>query len=267
MILKKNFKSGFTLTETLIVIIIFVIVIVAVFSALTFSQQAYLEGENLAELTQNGRVVLERVTREIRQAREIATELPDIESSSSSEIEFHDGHISLVYATNTPQAVGTTTLTLSSDSSSTTDFYKDIFLEITSGWGNENNKIRKIISYDGATKVATLNNPWEDAKPTTASVYKIDSAYYYIHYFVSSTEILHEIKCYYFPSDPNTYLPWNATSTTETLTVRNLEEPREIGEFVENLKFWGSKVINISLTLKRYEKEINFKTKIFGRNL
>lgn len=84
--------GGFTLTEMIVAITIFVLIIVAVYSAHTLSHRAYQEGERAAEITQNGRVILERMTREIRQAKEIITELPDDETGATSTIMFQDGH-------------------------------------------------------------------------------------------------------------------------------------------------------------------------------
>ena len=272
MIKQKILKSGFSLTESLVVLSIFVIIVVAVFSAYEFSQKGYSEGENISELTQNGRVILERLTREIRQAKVVVPPFPETEDTATSTILFQDGHVEETYTTGTPSSVGTTTLALSPDSSTTTDFYKDTYLEIISGWGNDENKIRKIISYDGPSQTAILNKAWLDPKPSATSTYKIDSFYYYIHYFASSTDsglqyVYREVIAYYFPSDPNTYLPWNATSTSETLTSKRLEEPELIGEFVKGLKLWGDRLINAELTLKKSENEVKLKTKIFGRNL
>lgn len=272
MIKRKISKSGFTLTESLVVLSISVIVVVAVFSAYAFSQRGYLEGENISELTQNGRVILERLTREIRQAEVIVPPFPESEDMATSTILFQDGHVKETYTTGTPSSVGTTTLALAPGSSTTTDFYKDTYLEIISGWGNDGNKIRKITSYDGPNQTAILNEAWLDPKPSATSTYKIDSFYYYIHYFASSTDsgledVYREVVVYYFPSDPNTYLPWNVTSTSETLTSKRLEEPELIGEFVRDLKLWGNRLINAELILNKSKNEVKLKTKIFGRNL
>lgn len=269
---KKTYKYGFTLTESLVVLSVFVIVVVAVFSAYNFSQTGYLEGENLSELTQNGRVVLERLTRELRQARVIVPPFPEDEDMATSTILFQDGHVNEIYSTGTPASVGTTTITLDPKSSTSTDFYKDTYLEIISGWGNDDNKIRKIISYDGPHQKAVLDREWSKPKPSTTSTYEIDSYYYYDHYFTSSTGnglngVYREVIVYYFPSDPNTYLPWNATSNSETLTSKRLEQPRLIGEFIKQLKFWGTRLINIDILLKKNKNEVNLKTKVFGRNL
>ena len=78
---KKCFQLGLTLTELLVTITIFILITVIIYSTHILSQQSYREGEKAAEITQNGRVVLERVTREIRQAKEIVTELPQIPDS------------------------------------------------------------------------------------------------------------------------------------------------------------------------------------------
>ncbi len=87
--------KGFTLIETLVIMIIFVLVLGVVYSSHVLSQRGYVEGEISAELTQNARVILERMTREIRQAREVLTDFPlnlD-EAFDSNEIEFEDGHL------------------------------------------------------------------------------------------------------------------------------------------------------------------------------
>ncbi len=70
-------QKGFTLTEIIIVVAIFSLIIVTVFSIYILNQQAYIEGEIKGEIIQNGRVILERMSREIRQARGIVTQLPE----------------------------------------------------------------------------------------------------------------------------------------------------------------------------------------------
>ena len=180
-------KRGFTITEMTIVIAIFSLVIATVYLIFVLNQRVYLAGEEMAEITQNGRVILERMTREIRQAKEIVTDLSDDESEASSIIEFEDGHIA--------------------------------------------------------------------------------TEYNYIYYYQEDGEVKREVKGYYFPSDPSTFLPWNATSPSETLTAVIIEEPVIIGEYVTNLKFWGSYTVNIFITLTKDDQEIDLSTKVFGRNL
>ncbi|MFH1353831.1 MAG: prepilin-type N-terminal cleavage/methylation domain-containing protein [bacterium] len=94
----NNFISGFTLTELLITVSIFLLITGVVYSGFLLSQRAYIGGERSAEISQNGRVIVERITREIRQAKEIATELseeePQDQVSPADGIIFEDGHIS-----------------------------------------------------------------------------------------------------------------------------------------------------------------------------
>ena len=93
----KGNLTGFTLTEILVTVTLFVLILGAVFSSYLLSQRGYLEGERSSELAQNGRVILERTTREIRQARGTVTELPVDLASATSTIEFEDGNISERY--------------------------------------------------------------------------------------------------------------------------------------------------------------------------
>ncbi len=85
--------KSFTLIETLIIVTVFALAVGIIYGSHILSQKAYSEGETSAELIQNGRVILERMSREIRQAREIVTELSEEEDAATSTIIFEDGHI------------------------------------------------------------------------------------------------------------------------------------------------------------------------------
>lgn len=190
MIIKYKIQNqGFTLTELLVTITILVIITGAVYLGYSLSQKAYREGERAAELTQNGRVIIERMNREIRQAKEIAiSDFPEERESAKEEIAFEDGHTTTTYR--------------------------------------------------------------------------------YIHYFKTDNIIKREVIGYYFSGDFQEALqPWDALPPQgQTLEKKTLEEARIIGEWVSSLEFWGSKVINIALTLEKKEKSLNLETKIFSRN-
>lgn len=273
--MKNNLKyshTGFSLAEMLIVISIFILIIVTIYSVYSLSQQGYLSGEEIAEITQNGRVVLERISREIRQAKEIITELPEERIDAPNEIKFQDGHISLVSEQDTAQGATLNTITLASDASDEDDYYKDVFVKIISGAGV--GQIRKIYKYNGATKVADIEGSW-DTQPVSGSSYKIDSSFYYIYYYKDETNnIYRKVSAYCFSDDsvtcaaPEIYIPWNAIPPIgQTSLEITLEDPRIIGEYATNLEFWGSIIINISLSLEKKNKTIHLETKIFGRNL
>lgn len=93
--MRKNFfnsSSGFTLAELLVSIVFTLLILGAVYSSYVLSQRASIEGESAIEVLQNGRVVLERMEREIRQAKDIVADLPAVEEDAVSSIEFEDGH-------------------------------------------------------------------------------------------------------------------------------------------------------------------------------
>ena len=190
---KKKIKNyllrGFSLTELLITITILIMVTSAVYGGYSLSQKAYSEGETSAEITQNGRVIIERIDREIRQAKEIVGDFPEERAFAQEEIIFEDGH------TETP--------------------------------------------------------------------------YHYIRYFKADGEIKREVMGYYFSDDPEkTLVPWDAVPPViQTLQTKTLEESRTIGEWVSDLEFWGSKLINIALTLQKKDKVFKLESEIFGRNL
>lgn len=90
---RKADNKGFALTELLVTTVILVLISAAIYASFTISQRAYRESEFSAEVTQNGRVIMERMTRDIRQARNIVGNLPEEESSAAEEIIFEDGHV------------------------------------------------------------------------------------------------------------------------------------------------------------------------------
>lgn len=85
-------KKGFSLIETLIVTFLLVLVLSTIYALFVLNQRAYERGEASTELNQNGRVIIERLTRELRQARAFATTLPILESLATDTLEFQDGH-------------------------------------------------------------------------------------------------------------------------------------------------------------------------------
>lgn len=84
--------KGFTLLETVISIGLFVMAVLLVTSMYTIIQRAYKTGSDKAEVTQNARVSLDRMSREIRQAVHYVGTLPNSTSTATSTLEFQDGH-------------------------------------------------------------------------------------------------------------------------------------------------------------------------------
>ena len=95
-------SKGFTLVEVLVAMAIFAIAVVLIFSIYFTSQKFYQKTETKAEILQNARVILERISRELRQTQSIVTVLPQVPDNPSSpptsEIEFQDGHDPSPYA-------------------------------------------------------------------------------------------------------------------------------------------------------------------------
>ena len=81
-------KNGFTILETMVSVSLFTILILLTGSLFSLSQKSYTAGANENELTQNARVSIDRISREIRQSVEIITSLP----ATSTEIFFQNGH-------------------------------------------------------------------------------------------------------------------------------------------------------------------------------
>jgi len=88
--------TGFTLPEIMVSLAIFVMVILLTGSIFSLSQTSYKKSSDLAELTQNNRVYLDRLSRELRQSINIITTLPPIDDDPlnppADQIIFQDGH-------------------------------------------------------------------------------------------------------------------------------------------------------------------------------
>lgn len=89
-------KKSFTLIEILIALIAGTILILTLYSVYVVNSKTYRTSVNQEELTQNARIALERMTRDIRQTFEVVTVLPptatDQLNPPPSYIEFQDGH-------------------------------------------------------------------------------------------------------------------------------------------------------------------------------
>ena len=260
-------QRAFTLTEMIVAITIFVLIVVAVFSAHTLSQRAYREGERAAEISQNGRVILERMAREIRQAKAIAMELPSERADATSTIIFQDGHLASTFEEGQVQGASSDTVTLESTASSQDDYYEGMFITVNNPTTGET-QIREIDDYDGQTRTAEVEEDW-DIIPTGWN-YQIDSTYNYINYYRDDqNNVWRRVIAYCYSTDgtncvdPLVYVAWTASSKAEVV----LEQPEIIGEYTSQMEFWGTNVINIALTLEKDEKTLNLQTKVLGRNL
>ncbi len=185
-------KKGFTLIEIIIVITISVIIFGLITSIYVIGQKAYLKTDTRAEIIQNGRVILDRMVREIRQTPDIITQIPIDNSNPSllpSEIKFQDGH--------------------------------------------DTNQIR------------------------------------YIRYFLDGTDIKRQEIVYYFPSAPNYYVYSYDTDKDppHDPPIEQIVEEKIIGEYVDDLEFWGNNLININLYLYKNGESSIINTAVYGRNM
>jgi len=91
---KMNKSKAFTLIEVLTAMTIGILIIMAVYEVYNISYKSYKKNFASAELTQNARVALERMSRDLRQTTEILTNLPEDPGAGTppSEIKFQDGH-------------------------------------------------------------------------------------------------------------------------------------------------------------------------------
>lgn len=91
---KKN-RGGFTVIELALSITIGAIALLAMTAVYLTNQKAYRLADTKAEIVQNGRVITDRLVRDLRQTETIATALPADNTDHDNlpnEIIFRDGH-------------------------------------------------------------------------------------------------------------------------------------------------------------------------------
>ena len=87
-----NPKKGLTLVELIVSVAAALSIVMAVWFAFGTSNISLTRNLVRVEISQNARAVLDRISREVRQALEVTSELPDSETDAVSEIKFQDGH-------------------------------------------------------------------------------------------------------------------------------------------------------------------------------
>lgn len=95
--MKNAFKQkvkAFTLVELLVAIGVSAFILIAAYGVYIVGTKGFRQNTASAELTQNARISLERMSREIRQNVDILTELPldPTAGAPPSEIKLQDGH-------------------------------------------------------------------------------------------------------------------------------------------------------------------------------
>ena len=189
-------QGGFTLIEVIIALAISSLIFLLLTSIYIIAQNTYKQADAKGEITQNGRVILDRMVREIRQTPDIITQLPSNASDTAalpSEIMFQDGH-----------------------------------------------------------------------NMTTTT---------YIRYFLDQTDnaqlIRRQVIVYYFPSDQNYYVHSYDTDSDppHNPPISQVLDDRIIGEYADDIEFWGNPLTNINLYLSRNGQSAIISTAVYGRNL
>ncbi len=94
--LKLIVRKGFTLLEMVVTISLSVLLIGSLYGVYVTSYKSYRRSINKAELNQNDRIALERISRDLRQTERIVTSLPPDDTDElnppSQVIQFQDGH-------------------------------------------------------------------------------------------------------------------------------------------------------------------------------
>jgi len=88
----------------------------------------------------------------------------------------------------------------------------------------------------------------------------------YLRYYLIGTDLERSHIVYYFPSEPDTYVTYDSVDQNGN-PPQELVEDRIIGEYFNELQFWGSSgLVHIFLALEKGQDSFNVNSSIFKRN-
>lgn len=183
-------NKGFTLMEIIIAIGISILLFFILTQSYDLSQKIYFVTDAKAEITQNGRVILDRLVRELRQTPDIITSIPVTitpSTPSPKEIIFQDGH--------------------------------------------DTNQIN------------------------------------YIRYYLDGTNLERQELYFYFEAETSTRVYFYATDEHGNQPIMVTSTSKIIGEYVDDIEFWGDRLTNINLYLSKNNQSEIINTAVYGRNL
>ncbi len=70
---QQNYSKGYSLIELVIYIALFVVISIVIVQSLVFVMKTYANARSFRALQQNGELVMERITREVRQSNTVST--------------------------------------------------------------------------------------------------------------------------------------------------------------------------------------------------
>jgi len=88
----KNNHLGMNIIEVVLVLALSLMIFIIVWNIYNITQKSYKNSTDREELVQNARIIMDRISREIRQTDDITTTLPIINDHSIHEIKFHNSH-------------------------------------------------------------------------------------------------------------------------------------------------------------------------------
>ena len=282
-----NSKSGFSLAEMIVAIGVSILLIGAVYTVYSLSQKSFKIGTQKAELDQNARVAMERMSREIRKTEEILSTLPATDTdplnppkteiifrnteiiatsgiqwsvTSSGDVAYNGNYLENGTYNSKPRYEGLNGNWLYWNEYIVGGFEWALWTSAT----NHRNVMPPTIAYYG-TGADLPANPWMEAQSgiTPAPTVSLASAskIQYIKYYLDQNNLRRQLLHYYLAGNPDA---WVLGTTPEALLA--IDEDNVIAANITVLKFWGTDVINIKLSGQLGNETVNLSTKIKPRN-
>jgi len=119
-------------------------------------------------------------------------------------------------------------------------------------------------------QLTTILQPTPPGPPQTETMFEDGhtDTVQYIRYYLSGTDLKREQRHYYFPSDPNQWVDWNAKDNNGQSANYTIDDDQVIAQNLSQINFYGeNNLISIDITVSKDGKQIQFRTENFERNL
>lgn len=89
----------------------------------------------------------------------------------------------------------------------------------------------------------------------------------YIRYFRQNNDLRRQVIHYYFSSDIDTWVAWNAQDDFDQPPIEQIDEDVIKADKITSLKFFGDNLVTIQITASNNYGNYNYQTKVLGRNI
>lgn len=88
----------------------------------------------------------------------------------------------------------------------------------------------------------------------------------YVKYYLSGTDLRRSVIAYFFEDNPGLYVSHDSTDSFGNSPNEIILEDNHVGEYFNNLQFWGNGLVHYSMELEKGGIVLDFGGQVFSRN-